>query len=436
MHLLAATPGGISDGSEAIELGQTPGDIVFLSAADTELSSLATSFEKLTDKTTSVRLANTMQLIHNLSVDIYVDDIIRSAKLVIIRLLGGVSYWPYGVEQITETCRKNGIKLAFLPGDDNPDEELSGLNTLGREESHRLWQYLVQGGAANYDEFLKYSAFLLDRKTDWREPRPLLKAGIYWPNLKDIDLDMIQTKWINGAPVVGIIFYRALFQANNLGPVNDLITALGHNGVNALPVYVSSLKDPISSEILEELFFKASPSVILNATGFAVSNPGGIRKKTPFDQADCPVLQIIFSGGNEENWRSGISGLSARDIAMNVALPEVDGRVLTRAVSFKADAGFDKDTQTNIVAYKSVQDRIDFVADLATNWARLRHTPTKLRKIGLILANYPTKNGRIGNGVGLDTPAGTIEVLKSMKVAGYEVEDIPDTGNALIEKLL
>jgi len=435
MHLLAATPGGIADGAEAVDLEQRPGDIVFISAADTELSSLAVS-HGASAASPSLRLANMMQLSHNLSVDIYVEDIIASAKLVVLRLLGGVSYWPYGVEQLVECCRAKNIMLAILPGDDQPDEELSALNTVGREISHRLWQYLVQGGAENYAGFLNYCHFLLDDKSAWQEPKPLMKAGLYWPGLTDPDLEAVQQNWKEGAESVGIVFYRALYQANNLAPVDRLIEALRRQGLNALPLYVGSLKDPICAEIVEQQISATHPAVILNATGFALSNPGGDRRKTPFDAADCPILQMIFSGGNEDAWRSGITGLSARDIAMNVALPEVDGRVLTRAVSFKANAGYDSATQTSIIAYKPVPDRIEFVAALAANWARLRITPAPKRKVAVILANYPNKNGRIGNGVGLDTPAGTIEVLKALKTNGYDVGEMPLDGNALISCLL
>ncbi|MEX0582028.1 MAG: hypothetical protein WD185_00030, partial [Sneathiella sp.] len=131
MHLLAAIPGGIADGSEAVDLGQTPGEIVFLSSADTELSSLAIAQKTRPDRP-SLRLANNMQLSHNLSVDTYVEDIVAHARLVVVRLLGGIGYWPYAVEKITECCRRHGIKLALLPGDDQPDEELAALNTLPR----------------------------------------------------------------------------------------------------------------------------------------------------------------------------------------------------------------------------------------------------------------------------------------------------------------
>lgn len=435
MHLLAATPGGINDGSEAVDLEQQPGDIVFLSAADTELSSLSV-FNQAANSALSLRLANNMQLSHHLSVDIYVEDVISNAKLVIMRLLGGISYWSYGVEQITECCRRNNILLAVLPGDDQPDEELAALNTVSRDQAHRLWQYLVQGGGDNYANFLNYSQFLLDAETEWQEPKLLMKAGLYWPGASEISLVQLKNSWHQEAPIIGIVFYRALYQASNLAPVDDLIVVLQKKGLNPLPLYVASLKDPLCAEIVAQLLSEAPPSVILNATGFALSNPGAARKETPFDTADCPILQVIFSGGNEEAWREGVTGLSARDIAMNVCLPEVDGRIITRAVSFKGDAGYDKETQTNIVAYKSVKDRIQFVADLAESWAQLRATPASSRKIAVILANYPNKNGRIGNGVGLDTPAGTIEVLKAMQAEGYKVDNIPATGNALIETLL
>src|SRR4051812_25422446 len=139
MHLLAAKPGEISDGSNAIDLGQTPGEIVILSAADTELACLAAAQGALPDPKPSLRLANLLQLQHHLSVDAYVEDIVARAKLVIVRLIGGRRYWPYGLEEIYAICRANGIPLAVLPGDDQPDPELSDFTTMPTETAHRLW---------------------------------------------------------------------------------------------------------------------------------------------------------------------------------------------------------------------------------------------------------------------------------------------------------
>ena len=143
MHLLAAKPGGISDGSEAVDLGQSSGDIVILSAADTDLLMISAARQRQeADNAPTLRLANLMNLSHNMSVDLYVSDIISKAKFVIVRLLGGVNYWQYGIEQVVECCRAANIPLAILPGDDQPDAELTGLSLQSTEACHRLWQYL------------------------------------------------------------------------------------------------------------------------------------------------------------------------------------------------------------------------------------------------------------------------------------------------------
>lgn len=128
MHLLAAAPGTIADGSEAVELGQTPGEIVVLSAADSELACLARALPRVSGVT--LRLANLMRLAHPLSVDLYVEQVIAQARLVVVRLLGGRGYWSYGVEQVEAACRERNIPVAFLPGDDQPDADLATRSTV------------------------------------------------------------------------------------------------------------------------------------------------------------------------------------------------------------------------------------------------------------------------------------------------------------------
>ncbi|MGE4220762.1 MAG: cobaltochelatase subunit CobN, partial [Alphaproteobacteria bacterium] len=436
MHLLQAQAGVVSDGSEAVDLGQTPGDIVFLSAADTELAALAAARAELGGGYPRLRLANLLQLRHNLSVDLYRDAVIGHAKLVIVHLLGGTGYWPYGMEQVVEACREGGIALALLPGDDKPDPEFQARSTLPATACHRLWQYLVHGGPANARNLLAYAADLTGTPMDWAEPAPLLRAGPYWPGETPQGVDDLRPHWIDGAPVAALVFYRALVQAGNLAAVDALIDALRARGVNPLPVYISSLKEPVAAGILHGLLAEGAAGLVLNATGFAVSSPGAARQPTPFDDRDCPVLQVVFAGSAEATWREGQRGLSATDIAMNVALPEVDGRILSRAVSFKAPARFDALTECPILTYAPVADRVAFVADLAANWLRLRAKPAAERRVAVVLANYPGRDGRIGNGVGLDTPAGTCVLLNAMAQAGYPLRDLPADGAALIARLL
>ena len=436
MHLLAAKPGQIADGSEAIDLGQTPGEIVVLSAADSELACLSRAYARLPEPKPSLRLANLLQLSHHLSVDAYVEAIVANAKLVVVRLLGGVRYWPYGIEQVSAECRKRGIALACLPGDDQPDPQLSDSSTLATAAAHRLWQFLVQGGLENAAEFLRYGAGLIGRETEWHEPRPLLRAGLYWPGKAMLSLEDLRAEWADGAPVAGIVFYRALVQAGQTAPIDALIAALQERGLNPLPIYAAGLKEQAAADLIAHYYAEAMPDITLNCTGFAISQPGAAKAATPFDAADAPVLQVVLSSGTSDDWHAGKNGLSPRDLAMQVALPEVDGRIMTRAISFKAAGRYDEATQCNIVEPQPEPSRVTFVADLAANWIKLRRKPAAARKVAIILANYPNRDGRIGNGVGLDTPAGVIEALKAMQAAGYAIDELPENGDALIARLL
>ena len=435
MHLLKAQPGVVADGTEAVDLGQTPGDIVVLSAADTELASLATARATLGEAFPAVRLANLMQLSHNASVDLYCEAVIAESRLVIVRLLGGKSYWPYGVEQIAETCAATGATLVLLPGDDQPDPELAAHSTADTEACRRLWSYLLHGGAANARSFLAFAATLIGRRFEWLEPAELPRAGIWWPGLDHPGLADLRSVWAKDRPVAALVFYRALVQADNLAPVRALVEALGRNGVNCLPVYCTSLKDLVSAGVIESLLTESEAGIVLNGTGFAVSTPGRPTVDSPLNATGAPVFQVVFSGGNEKEWRAGTRGLSARDIAMNVALPEVDGRILSRAVSFKGEARFDESTQCSLVAYEPVPDRVELVAKLAANWLRLGSTPVDRRRLAVILANYPNRDGRLGNGVGLDTPASVVELLRALERAGYEVADIPRDDDDLVTRL-
>ena len=442
MHLLLAQKGTIADGKEAIDLGQTPGDILFLSAADTELASIAAA-HRARGGETRLRLASLATLSHPMSVDTYVERTARHAKLIVIRALGGASYFRYVLEALLATAVANGIKLAALPGDDRPDEGLIPFNRIDDEDRQCLWAYLNEGGAENADRFLAYADALI---LDGEKPQPaalLEKAGIWWPGRGVVDVATWReaaSKMVAGEgfepPTAAVCFYRAYVQSGETRPVEMFIEALAAEGIRTLPLFVSSLKEQVSIETARAAFADIQPEIVLNATSFAVSAPGAGRKPTVLDETGSPVLQVIFSGSSREAWEASGQGLTARDLGMNVSLPEVDGRVLSRAVSFKAAARYDERVETNIVSLDPVEDRIRFVAKLAAGWARLRRAAPPERRIALVMANYPNRDGRLGNGVGLDTPAGTMEVLRAMAAEGYAVAGLPADGDALIAHLM
>ena len=485
MHLLVAQKGSIADGEDAIDLGQSPGDIVFLSAADTELAAIATAKAAGGAAGLTVRVASLMALKHPMSVDTYVERTARHAKMIVVRALGGASYFAYALDALLAMAAREGMAFVALPGDDKPDAGLARYSTVASDDRDALWAYLNEGGADNARGFLDYAAAMMAGTERPASAVPLMKAGLWRPldsspsptpphkgeglmpeylqrpnrtlfGARHSPMDGLDpgVEFVSEAgtrsspsplwggvgegslPAAAIVFYRALVQSGQTQPVEALVSALAAEGVQALPIYVSSLKDAVSIATIERLFAKTPPDVVINATGFAVSAPGSATAGTVLESTGAPVLQVIFSSSSREAWEVSAQGLSARDLAMNVALPEVDGRVLSRAVSFKSAERFDDAVEANIVTHEPVADRVVFVAKLAANWARLRRTRARDRRIAIVLANYPNRDGRLGNGVGLDTPAGTIEALKAMQAAGYPVANPPSDGDALIDALM
>ena len=435
MHLLAAQAGAIDDGTEPVDLAQTPADVVILSAADTELAALSAAHAAVGGP--SLRLASLMHLRHPMSVDLHLEACAARSRLVIARVLGGRGYWPYGVEQYAARLAEAGVPLALLPGDDRPDPELRDLSTVSAQDHDALWAYLVEGGAENAAGLLRHAAHMLDGAPRPPAARPVLRAGLHWPGLASPALDDLRARWPDGAPVVPVVFYRALLLGAGTEPVDRLAEALLARGLAPMPVAVASLKDPLSVATLHGLLERAPPDVILNATAFSSATaeaPSGPLGEPPANGA--PVIQVVLSGSSEAAWAEGTAGLAARDVAMNVALPEIDGRLLSRAVSFKGEARLDAATQCSVATHRARPDRVAWTADLAAAWSRLRRTPAPRRRVALILANYPNRDGRLANGVGLDTPASTVAVLGRLAAEGHAVEGAPATAEALMARLL
>ncbi len=426
MHLLKGQPRTITGEAEPVDLGQSPGDITILSAADTEISGLAAARRAVGDHFPSVRLANWMALSHPYSVDLYGEAVLQHAKLVVVRMLGGASYWRYGLDEAMRICRARRTTLIVVPGDATWDSSLAAHGTIEEAEAKRLWAYLVEGGAENLGNALRYCAWLIGESGEPKEARALPSAGTYGQSLSADDQ----------SPTAAIVFYRALMQAGQTEPVDALRKALRERGLNPLPIFVSSLKAKEDAAFVAAAFAEHEPALVLNATSFALSQPGAEFEGTVLDGGERPVIQVTFAGISEDAWAASTRGLAPTDLTMNVVLPEVDGRIISRAVSFKEAGELDLLTECRPVRYKPKPDRIAFVADLAARWAKLHIKPNAQKRIVIVLSNYPNKDGRIANGVGLDAPASTANVLKAMRDAGYNADGAPETGAELMALLL
>ncbi|WP_413614934.1 cobaltochelatase subunit CobN [Halomonas cupida] len=449
MHLFAARPGGFVDDEGVVDLQQDPAEVVILSAADSSLSALALAAERLGDDYPTVRLANWMNLVKPAAYDLYEDRVLDKARLVIVSLLGGSGYWRYGYERLLAWVNAGRDRqLIVVPGCDAPDEALLQDSSVPTALAHRVWRYLREGGVDNAEQMLRrVGTHCLGLALDWREPRRMPEALLYLPPSlppsarrggEEATLSEWREQQRDGRPVCLLLFYRSHLQGANTQALDGLVEVLRERGLEPLPVAVTSLKEETSLAFVNHLIEQAGATLIINTTGFSIN-------RSPDEEGDSAagvlfsgrpvVLQAILSSTTEEDWKEGSNGLRSRDMAMQVVLPEMDGRIITRAVAFKAEALYSERCQVSVIRHVLHPERAAFVAELARRFCALRQTPNARKRLALVLANYPNRDGRIGNGVGLDTPASTVRILQALEAAGYPVSDVPADGDALIECL-
>ncbi|MGF1459817.1 MAG: cobaltochelatase subunit CobN [Leptolyngbyaceae cyanobacterium] len=434
MHRLAATPGGWTpDTDGVIFVEQSPAPLVIMTAADTDIQCWSRVASQWPTKAPAMRVVNLLQLQQQLAIDTYADSVLSAARVIILRLLGGRAYWSYGLEVAKEIAVSQATALVVLPGDDRPDPDLMSHSTVPLTVVHQLWRYLIEGGVENFQHGLM---LICDRclQTQFSPPAPtpIPRVGRYPCATTESQFPTPQFR-------AGVLFYRAHYLAGNTAPIDALCKALRQRQIEPVPMFVSSLQDPdVQAELMSALPPDTPEGVglLLNTTSFAVAK---LNTATPqldlWRRFNVPVLQAILSGSTQTQWQQNSMGLKPRDIAMNVALPEVDGRIITRAISFKSAATHDTRLETDVVAYEPVGDRLKFVADLAANWLALQQTPPAQRRLALVLANYPNRDGRLANGVGLDTPQSCVELLRALQTAGYTVTDLPTDGHDLMQRL-
>lgn len=425
MHLLVRDTVALDDEVAAVDLGQSAADLVFLSFSDADLGGVARAWAAMSEPKPSVRLANLVRLRHPLSVDLYVEQVIAQAKCVVVRILGGADYWRYGVDEVAAVCRARGIALVMVEGDARPDPRLAELSTIPDAVRRDMADYLREGGPANLAGALSLAAHLAGLEAaPANPPHPLPAAG---PEGAADPLD--------GRPRAMVVCYRSHGLSGDVAPIEALAVALRARGLAVEAHFVTSLKDPAAADYLAARYAVAPPDVILNATGFSARCDGG----SPLDRADVPVLQVILSADSEQNWRSGFRGVSQTDLAMQVALPELDGRLLTSVISFKAQA----ETLAGLEFARTVNRPhaagIALAADRAAGWVRLARTGRAARRIALVVSDYPgvapLASGQTGHAVGLDSFASIAGILGRMAAMGFGVGEGLHDADALTHDL-
>ena len=389
-------------------------------------------------------------------------EAVANSAVVALRLLGGKRALGEVFDPLVEICRSNGVPLIACPGHQEWDEDLVTACTAPVAEVETVFSYLMRGGVLNFRNlFLFLADTYLGTDYGHEAPAPMPWQGIYHPEVAEGSAvaEYMSGRFTPGRASVGVLFYRAHWMSGNLGFIDDLIRRLESQEVNVLPVFSYSLKhqpeegDSESGHTLTDYMVDAGgvPRVdcIVNTMGLAMSDldhqQGGTGATVAtgwsqelLDQLDVPIIQGIVSTGSRSEWQESSLGLGPIDTAMNVAFPEFDGRIIAVPVSFKEETAASSNglSAGRMQRYVAEPDRMDYLARLATRHATLRRKANSDKRIAIILSNYPTKDARIGNAVGLDTPASAINLLHALKSAGYRVEDIPADGDELVQRII
>ncbi|GJE47442.1 hypothetical protein GOFOIKOB_0465 [Methylobacterium tardum] len=431
MHLVRMDTVSLDEGEAAVDLGQEPGDLVVLSFTDSDLAGIGQA-HAAEPGLPSLRLAKLAKLRHPLSVDLYVERVVTHAKVVVIRCLGGLDYWRYGVERCAEAARAHGVVLAVLPGDDRPDPRLAAFST-DSDLAERLDRYFRAGGPDNLRRMLRLLATRTGADLVVEPPEPLPRGFPWCAGCGVLPLDRAVAAAASAVPLAGsrtpstplalLLIYRSAVLGGDTAPFVALAEALRARGIGVLPMAVSSLKEPVAAAAVAEAVRARRPDLVIAATAFSAREDG---LDFVLDDADCPVLQAFTVGASRAAWEASARGMGAADLAMQVALPEFDGRLSGFPISFKEEApevaGF---AERRAVPYTA---GIAALAERAAGWLRLAALPRSQRRVALVLSDYPARGGRAGFAVGLDTPESARTIAADLAEAGYAATGLPDSG--------
>ena len=425
MHVIFRESRGLEETAMPRDLGQDPADLAMLSFSDSDLATFAAGWRRGRNGLPSLRLANLTELRHPLSVDTYIERTLPRARGILVRLIGGEPYWPYGLSTLHRLAKNRGIVLAVLPADGRDDPRLDELSTLPISTLRRLKTLCDQGGAIAAQAAIADLAHAAGLNADpVAGATAIPEMGFYDPVHGVISAPSCQGQ----QPRAIVTFYRSYLTAADMAPVDALIEALTKKGFGAYGVFAASLKAAGVADWLKAHLTAQPPAAIVNATAFSALGDDGT---TPFDAASCPVFQVALSTARREDWVESLRGLAPGDLAMHVVLPEVDGRLFAGVVSFKSPGTRDADLQFAHLAHRSDQERVDAVVARAAAWHGLAEKPASEKRLAIVLSNYPGRPHQIAHAVGLDALASVEAMLSDLRQAGFDVGSGKQLGDLL-----
>jgi len=381
------------------------------------------------------------------------ERIAAGCQLVVFNLHGGKKSL-HCFDGLIQNLQGTKVPILARSASDEPDIELMKLSTVDEEVYRKASQYLDYGGKENFYNLILYLAnHLSGEDYAFSEPVRPIWEGIYHPDFDYVPTqnEYLKSKYIDGRPTVGIWFYQSLWRAGNTAFIDRLITEIEAQGANVIPVFLYALKDVERGAegaewVIEKFFMKDGKPIIdvlISTLMFSLSikpweGSAGAAEIARSEEwflkkLNVPVLKAIVTYNSPGEWKQSLQGLGPMEISMGIAMPEFDGMLITFPIAARERTDIDPLTGAKVIRFEPLPDRIDKMVQLSLNWAKLRHIPNSQKKVAIIFHNYPPRDDRIGAAFGLDSPVSVLNIMKDMKDAGYTIERLPDSGQALIE---
>ncbi|MEM9513907.1 MAG: cobaltochelatase subunit CobN [Actinomycetota bacterium] len=402
--------------------------LLLISNADTELLALRSIVDDLPTDLASARWAHPERIVGVPDLD--------GISVVVVRLLGGSEAWTDDdgtamLERLRDECVARAIALVAVGGEADPDPALLAASTVPTGVASEVHRYLAAGGPANVANLVRFCADTLTMTGHGFEPPvPVADVGVW------SEVGVGQSPRRTDRPLVAVLFYRAHLVAGNTSHVRDLCTALDRAGADAAGIWTYSLRRNEQGEVPAlELCRELGVDAIITSTraGGATIDEGSAWEVPVLDELGVPVLQSPSSSVSRAEWDRDDAGLTPLDVATGVAIPEFDGRIIAPTNAFKEVV--EQGPGGDVLATRADPERTARLASLAVRTANLRRTANSERRVAIVLSAYPTKRSRLGNAVGLDTPASAIQLLHELASGGHVVGNIPADGDALMDLL-
>jgi len=425
--------------------------IVLLTHADTDVLALSAIADSLDPQLPPVRAYNVGHLHDEADGIAFLDAVASSAELVLVKLHGGAQSLP-GFAHLAQLAERHEQWLIAMPGTDDLDPELTAASNVGVPVVHEAKAYFQLGGADNLRQCLYFlSDHLLATGIGYEPPAEQPRSGLYHPRVPSGRIEDWRAQADPARPTVGVTFYRSYWLSGDVQFIDALVEAGEALGLNVLPIFAYSLKDtedggpPAALRyFLEGGADGGRPLVdaVVNTMSFAMGSSAADERSGEewathaLRQIDVPQIQAINSSMTSEQWLASESGLNPLDVAMNVAIPELDGRIIAVPLSFKEAVPGGAAGAAPVIRHLAVRDRAERIMGLASRLAALRHQPNAEKRVAIVLTNHNAKAARIANAVGLDSPASLLLLLARLRAAGYTVGELPPDSDALMHLLV